>query len=94
MAWGRPDPVMGAAVGGCDGETLHCPGAGPRCESCGDLDPGVAMVVVRFGDLGCGCVSLCPHCADQARVGNAPWVAVATAQKIIAQHAEHRGGTR
>ena len=88
---GRPHPVMGHAV---HDDTERCPGAGPRCESCGDLDPGVRMVVVRFGDLGRGCVSLCTHCADQARVGNAPRVAVATAEKIIAQHAAHTRGGR
>jgi hypothetical protein len=65
--------------------TARCP-LGTRCESCGTEAGPLAVETPTFGALGVACLTLCPRCANS---GVTPPVAVATAIRLVAQHALH-----
>jgi hypothetical protein len=66
-----------------------CPEGG-RCESCAAQTADLAAVVVPLAEVGLGCLTLCTRCRTS---GEAPAITLATAVRLVEQHAEHvRGG--
>jgi hypothetical protein len=70
-------------------DTSRCP-LGIRCESCGTEGDDLRVCTVELGRLGVACVSLCARCAGS---GVVPPVTVATAFRLVGQHAGHLGLT-
>lgn len=67
-------------------DTTHCP-RGCRCESCGAEGPGLVVAVRQtLGEQ--VCLTLCGTCAA---TGEPPTVTARTAERLAAQHREHRG---
>jgi hypothetical protein len=70
-----------------DLDAARCP-LGVRCESCGIKRDDLAVTTVTLGTIGRACLTLCPACAAS---GVEPPITVATAQRLVAQHARHLG---
>lgn len=71
-------------------DVSRCP-LGVRCEACGsegEDGEGLAVATAAAGPLGVLCLTLCPRCAAAEC---APPVAVATAVRLVGQHARHLG---
>lgn len=69
------------------GDTTRCP-RGVRCESCGVEQRGLRVCVVDMGRIGAACLTLCRACAGSTVT---PPVTIATAYRLVAQHAGHLG---
>lgn len=67
--------------------TDGCP-LGVRCECCGAERADLAVTTADLGGLGVACLTMCPHCAASTV---APPITVATAVRLVAQHAQHLG---
>lgn len=67
-------------------DTRGCP-RGARCESCGD-EHGQLLVNTCATPMGVLCLTQCRRCATAP--GDPP-IAVATARRLVGQHAEHLG---
>jgi hypothetical protein len=74
-----------------DRVSRYCP-LGGRCESCASAGPALAVVVVPVLSERM-CLTLCPTCAAS---GRPPAIMLSTAEKFVAQHADHLacGGER
>lgn len=75
-------------TGGVDlDDTSRCP-LGHRCESCGiEASAGTTLTVATVAtQIGTLCLTLCDHCAGSSEP---PPITVSTAQRLVAQHADH-----
>jgi len=68
-------------------DTSNCGEPGRRCKCCGTTGD-ITVVTAALGRLGVACLSMCPGCANSTVP---PPVAVATAFRLVAQHAGHLG---
>lgn len=76
----QPDPLDPT-------DTSRCP-RGHRCESCGTVGRGLA-VVTRQVLAETLCLTLCPGCAAS---GRPPAIMLSTAERLAAQHRAHLQG--
>jgi hypothetical protein len=67
-----------------DRVTRYCP-LGGCCESCASAEPALAVVVVPVLSERM-CLTLCPTCAASGRL---PAIMLSTAEKFVAEHADH-----
>jgi hypothetical protein len=75
------------SAGGLDRVTRYCP-LGHRCESCGAVGAGLAVVVVAVL-RSAFCMTMCPGCAES---GSPPQVMLSTAERLAEEHARHLAG--
>jgi hypothetical protein len=70
-------------------DTSRCP-VGARCEACGLEAANLAVCAIECA-LGVLCLTLCPRCGRARADTTARSIAVPTASRLVAQHADHLG---